>query len=324
MNSLSDVLDLTPAAARLQWRRVMERVPRKRQEAFLPIELVLCMALFRLITPNQWGGANIHKLPDPVNRLARTLVRTPGSLTSKMLNLEGRRKHGGRLETRLFLHLAIRPDQFAALHVIVLDAARAVGLDHEAVPDVLESETELVGQETLSAGNVGQALDEERQEIGDLARYLDAPERQTSRLVEMRIRLGQHRFARQVYANYGHRCAFCGFAPHELIGKGMLRASHIKPWRHATSRERLDPRNGIAACPIHDAAFDAGLLTVNGGLRIHRAPRLDASLAHDEGTPAYFGAPVLRDTLSTPAGGAEPRRRYLEFHKVHVFDNGGG
>jgi putative restriction endonuclease len=36
----------------------------------------------------------------------------------------------------------------------------------------------------------------------------------------------------------------------------MLIASHIKPWRISTSTERLDVRNGLAACPTHDIAFD--------------------------------------------------------------------
>ena len=33
-------------------------------------------------------------------------------------------------------------------------------------------------------------------------------------------------------------------------------------------------RNGVAACGVHDAAFDTGLITVNGGLRVHKAHRL--------------------------------------------------
>jgi len=51
----------------------------------------------------------------------------------------------------------------------------------------------------------------------------------------------------------------------------MLLAGHIKPWKDSTPAERLDLRNALAACPAHDVAFDTGLLTVNGGLRIHLA-----------------------------------------------------
>ena len=45
--------------------------------------------------------------------------------------------------------------------------------------------------------------------------------------------------------------------------------------------ERLDPRNGLAACPVHDVAFDTGLLTVNGGLRIHVARSLAGAVQSD-------------------------------------------
>jgi putative restriction endonuclease len=43
----------------------------------------------------------------------------------------------------------------------------------------------------------------------------------------------------------------------------MLLASHTKPWGDSFSRERLIYRNGLAACPAHDAAFDSGLLSVD-------------------------------------------------------------
>jgi hypothetical protein len=71
----------------------------------------------------------------------------------------------------------------------------------------------------------------------------------------------------------------------------MLTASHIKPWRTSTSSERLDVRNGLAACPTHDVAFDTGLLTVNGGLRIHVAPHLHADARDDPAVRAAFGRP---------------------------------
>lgn len=55
------------------------------------------------------------------------------------------------------------------------------------------------------------------------------------------------------------------------VSSSTGRASHTKPGKDSNPTERLDPRNGPAACPAHDVAFDAGLLTVNGGLRIHIA-----------------------------------------------------
>jgi putative restriction endonuclease len=42
-----------------------------------------------------------------------------------------------------------------------------------------------------------------------------------------------------------------------FVSAQVLVAGHIKPWKPS---ERLDPRNGLAACPSHDVAFDTGLL----------------------------------------------------------------
>jgi len=98
----------------------------------------------------------------------------------------------------------------------------------------------------------------------------------------------------------------------------LLVASHIKPWADSDDRERLDPRNGVAACPTHDAAFDTGLITVNGGLRVHRAPRLEESSRTDPGVDRYFGQ-VLRPTLVVPTGGHPPGAGYLSWHREHIY-----
>jgi hypothetical protein len=82
-------LNLTEADARQQWRRIAARQPRPRQEPFLPVELVLCFGFFRLINPHGFGGANLHRLPEAMRTLPTTIKRPVGSLTNKMLNLEG-------------------------------------------------------------------------------------------------------------------------------------------------------------------------------------------------------------------------------------------
>ena len=41
----------------------------------------------------------------------------------------------------------------------------------------------------------------------------------------------------------------------------VLRASHIKPWKVADHRERLDPFNGILLIATLDALFDSGLIS---------------------------------------------------------------
>jgi putative restriction endonuclease len=320
---LARYLELSDDDARQQWRRVRQREPRKRQEPFLPVEVLLCYALFFILDPRSFGGGNIGRLPEPVQALARTLHRPPGSLTSKMLNLDGSRPNSARLEPELFARLAADPSLFEVLYQRVVRAARDEGFPPERVPDLLdalqEGRVDLLGQEELGAAEINLALQESRQEVGLLEESFHLGEQQTTRLVEQRVRLGQHRFARRVLDHYGHRCGFCGFAPHKLRHHRLLVASHIKPWAKSSAKERLDPHNGIAACPTHDAAFDSGLITVNGGLRIHRAEPLRRSMVADEGTELYFGERVLGARLILPDKRPGPGPDYLRYHHQHIF-----
>lgn len=322
VGELSDYLDLTDEQARDQWRQVIARVPRPRQEAFLPVETILAFALFFQVNPHSYGGANIASAPAEIHLLAAVSSRTAGSFTSKMLNLDGSRANAGQLEPEVYLRLSSELDLFLTLYQRVLDAARAVGISEDRLPDFLgvgrAARMTVLGQEELGDAEIDVLLDEQRGTVRSMMEAFAFTERQTTKLVEHRARLGQHRFARQVLGNYGHRCAFCGFAPHSLRHAGLLVASHIKPWRASSDRERLDPRNGVAACPVHDSAFDSGLLTVNGGFRIHRSAPLEASLAADSGTERYFGESVLGQRLLVPEHGA-PTRAYLDYHHRHVF-----
>jgi putative restriction endonuclease len=145
------------------------------------------------------------------------------------------------------------------------------------------------------------------------------PERETERILLGTARVGQHLFAQNVLHNCGDRCVFCGLSPAAFGGRRMLLAGHIKPWKDSSPSERLDHRNGIAACPAHDAAFDTGLITVNGGLRIHLAPSLASAVERDPLARQYYGRPPLRDVLLLPSRSATPAQKYLDWHQQHVF-----
>jgi putative restriction endonuclease len=71
----------------------------------------------------------------------------------------------------------------------------------------------------------------------------------------------------------------------------MLLAGHITPWKDSTPAERLDPRNGLTAWQAHDVAFDTGMLTVNGGLRIRLARPLADAIQTDALARQYYGRP---------------------------------
>ncbi|MFN8635990.1 MAG: HNH endonuclease [Chloroflexota bacterium] len=323
-SSLADCLNLTEAAARQQWRRIAARHTVRRQEAYLPVELILCIGLFQKVNPHQFGGANLHKLPPEVRALAATFKRTDGSITNKMLNLEGFRAHGAKIEVQLFLRLGQQPDHFAHLYLEVVKAARREGFDGDHVPDFLNwldaaPQPDLIGQDELGSREIAVALNDNTEEIRDLQRAYDFGDLETSRIVEQRVRLRQHVFASAVVAQYQHRCAFCGFDASALRGRRLLVASHIKPWAASTNRERLDSRNGIAACAIHDSAFDTGLLTVQADLTVRRAPSLEAVLQPDTAAERLFGPDTLRTRLLVPPDAPGPRAAYLIYHARHVY-----
>jgi putative restriction endonuclease len=71
----------------------------------------------------------------------------------------------------------------------------------------------------------------------------------------IKTRIGQGIF-RQKLIEYWKGCSATNFKDVSL-----LIASHIKPWRHSTDRERLDPFNGLLLMPNLDRVFDAGLVT---------------------------------------------------------------
>ncbi len=133
----------------------------------------------------------------------------------------------------------------------------------------------------------------------------------TETTASMRVRRGQQFFRQTVLNSYGVRCCISGInVPRLLV------ASHIKPWRDFPD-ERLDPRNGLCLSSLHDAAFDAGLITLDENLgvvlstrlkRFFPSPALEHNFARFEGQPIR-----LPDKL------AEPDPAFVRFHRKKIF-----
>ena len=90
-------------------------------------------------------------------------------------------------------------------------------------------------------------LERSKEELGKL--------RRTEREALSKARLGQGGFRRDLLSLW-EGCAVTGIKVPEI-----LRASHIKPWRHSDNVERLDPYNGLLLLPQYDALFDRGLIS---------------------------------------------------------------
>jgi putative restriction endonuclease len=82
------------------------------------------------------------------------------------------------------------------------------------------------------------------------------------RVALVKVRVNQHFFRAMVIADYQHRCAVC-----QLSITSLLTASHIIPWSIDTTL-RMNPRNGICLCTLHDRAFDRGILAITENYEI--------------------------------------------------------
>ena len=326
MAGVADYVDITPAEAGGQWRQILARAPRPstpgfRQVAFAPVETLLCLAGMLLVNHRRYGGSTSHLAPSPVLPLASLTQRTPPSILAKMANLDGSRPNGARHEVETAATLLADPLGLTAVYVTVMEAARHEGVGSNQLPDFLGLERtrdlRLLGQDELDHEDVEAAVEPRLR--GLAGRMGGAPEQVTERLLVAAARIGQHRFAAEVLSNFAHQCGFCGLRPGlELERKGLLIASHVKPWRASTDRERLDATNGVAACPTHDKAFDAGLLWVTGGYRVHALDALEAAARNDPGMAASFGRPPLAERLLLPVMGQPPGPAYLAWHRKHV------
>lgn len=78
----------------------------------------------------------------------------------------------------------------------------------------------------------------------------------TARQMLVDARLGQGKFRRAVELLWDESCSVSGCSVREV-----LRASHIKPWKPSTDRERLDGHNGLLLTADLDALFDRGLVS---------------------------------------------------------------
>ena len=324
MVDLGDYLDIGLEDARAQFVRLLDRrLPPTgaRQVVFTPVETLLCLAASFVVSHRRFGSTSAPRAPEPVPSLARLFARPPSSILAKMANLDGSRSHGGRWDVLAGATLREHPEEFSRIYRVLLTAARSTGIGPERLPDFLDLEAGgtlvMLGQEELETSAIETvlqaSLERWRQHPGELS------ERETERVLVAATRVGQHVFASHVLRNCGHRCVFCGFAPPAFRAPRMLVASHIKPWRISDNRERLDHRNGLAACPTHDVAFDVGLIAVNGGLRIHTAGRLADAFDTDPLARQYFDRPPLRDVLLLPAEADPPGQTYLRWHKEKIF-----
>src|ERR1022692_921695 len=105
-----------------------------RQVIFLPVETLLCLAASFQINHRHFGGSTAHQAPEPVPSLARLFSRPPSSVLAKMANLDGSRSHGAKWEALAGARLRNDPARFSGMYQVLLEEARAEGIDRGRLP----------------------------------------------------------------------------------------------------------------------------------------------------------------------------------------------
>ncbi len=154
------------------------------------------------------------------------------------------------------------------------------------------------------------------QEVDFLSRdkvRLVAPSGPTESHSTVKVRRGQQFFRQAVLTAYNVCCCISGInIPRLLV------ASHIKPWGLFPS-DRLNPQNGLCLSTLHDAAFDAGLITLDEKLVVVLSrqlrsffpqPALEVNFVPFEGVP-----------IRLPVKLAEPDASFLRFHREVIFQS---
>ena len=123
----------------------------------------------------------------------------------------------------------------------------------------------------------------------------------TTTLALLQIRIGQACY-RKALIEREQRCRVTGITnPEYLI------ASHIKPWRESSDKERLDPENGLLLSPHIDKLFDRGDISFddNGALLAKNNTALSALKSWNIPLTTNIG-PFTKN-----------QRKYLAFHRSY-------
>lgn len=88
----------------------------------------------------------------------------------------------------------------------------------------------------------------------------------------IKARKGQHELRLQLLENYHHNCALC-----KISNPKLLITSHIKPWSESSHAERIDPKNAMILCKLHNDLFASGFISLSDKYEVILSTNFDFS-----------------------------------------------
>jgi hypothetical protein len=253
-------------------------------------ELIVAFNLYCKLPFGQY-----HRRNPQVIELARLLRRTPDAVAMKLCNFASldptHQKRGvrglgnsGKLDPQIWEEFNNNWEQLA------IESERAV----------LKLKGRQPEPALLGAGDLPSQAEE----------VLPPTTGETEKERLIRVRLRQAFFRQTILASYGSACCVCG-----LPCEALLVASHIIPWSKRPDL-RVNPRNGLCLCALHDRAFDRGLISVTPQFTLTVSPKLEAFLP-DEVVKVMFRA--YRGLLVHLPEKFQPEPEYLTYHHTEIY-----
>jgi len=197
----------------------------------------------------------LHSRNPEIIRVADALGRSPGALAMKCCNIAS-------------FDPALQARGISGLR-------KASRLDRE-VWEAFETDPETVGFDSERAFATAT-----RQRLRTAPKIEWEDIQGLDRTAVTKVRVNQRLFRSIVLSGYDGRCAVC-----RIPVARLLVAAHIVPWSK-DSTHRMNPRNGICLCSIHDKAFDSGLLLIDEQYLVSFASSIQ-KLHDDEAVGIFF------------------------------------
>jgi len=254
-------------------------------------ELILAMNLYC-----QLPFGRLHARNPDVVQLAEFIGRTPSSVAMKLCNLASldpfHKERGIRGLSKVAQGDREVWDEFHSHWSRLAEESETLRL--QFMPPTADEAEDTVCEE--AALGIGESV----------LQFAGETERQAT----TSVRLAQRFFRRSVLASYDSECCVSG-----IRIRSLLVASHILPWS-AFPAHRADPRNGLCLSRLHDAAFDRGLITLDGECRLVLSRELNDHTSNRvlrEAFTAFEGMPIRLPQKFRPLS------EFLDGHRNTIF-----
>ena len=243
-------------------------------------ELIIALNLYYKIP-----FSKINSKQQSIIKLAKLINRTPSSVALKLVN-------------------------FARLDP-ALQSRKISGMKHGAKADV-EIWNEFygdLGKLAFESESIISTYNNKPIEITSGIETLNLPQEGIEREALIKVRVNQNFFRSAILAAYENKCCITS-----LNIPSLLVASHIIPWsKDETNRMNLS--NGLCLNPLHDKAFDLGLITVTQSFKV----KLSSSIFKSkDSTAKEFLIQFDDHTINLPYKYL-PDKKFLEYHNNNIF-----